>query len=104
MSFAATDRALAAVLFKQLGQLADYATEAGAVTPDVDVIVDRGVALAPEGFQSQVSERRTLVSLLDEQVPTPRRGDTVTLASGEVLVLEHPLSDDGVERRFVTRG
>ncbi len=96
MNFEDIDIAASRHIFTALGSV--NAVYSPAVGDDVttDVIVDKDVEVFPGGFDSEVTERMTQISLQKSDITSAQRGETVIVGSITYL-LKDLISDDGIE-------
>jgi len=74
----------------------------GGVTSAVPCLVSRDVEGMPAGFDTYVTERRTMVEFLAADVPNPVPGDTVTV-DGTVYTIYETDRRDGYVVRCLAR-
>lgn len=74
------------LMFGDFGEAATY------VFQTITVIVDRSVEVV--GDFGQVVDRRTVLSALKTDMPTPMRGQSITVG-GTAYTLDGVISDDG---------
>ena len=90
-------------VFNRLGHAATYTPVSGAPVT-CRAIVNRDVAMV--GEYGQVTEKRTQIELMKQDVATPKRGDTIVIAEGVyagTYTVESKDSDDGYVVRVIVR-
>lgn len=86
-------------VYARFGEPATYTDKTGAARP-VSVVVERN--LTQYGQVASVQGKTAIVNVrLSELAGPPRRSETFTLASGEVLTVDSVLSSDDIEHKAV---
>lgn len=82
-----------ATLQGRLGTPCQYQDSQGG-TFDTRVVISKNVEVM-SAYDTQMPARRNLASLIKAEIPSPKRGHTITLAGGEVYVVDQLDTDDG---------
>lgn len=98
MTWEATENAMTAALYNALGQLVTYVPRSGA-SSSIRAIVDDGNELI--GPDVEVSERITTARLQVASIATPRRGDRIEMASGQVYMVDGVETSNNVEHLLI---
>lgn len=86
-------------VYARFGELATYTDRLGAQRA-VTVVVERN--LAQYGQVAAVQGKSIVLNVRTSDLPQPpRRTETFTLASGEVLTVDSVMSSDGIEHKAV---
>lgn len=86
-------------VYAHFGEPATYTSKAGTTLPVV-VVVERN--LVQYGQVAAVMGKSAVVNVrLSELLIAPRRGETFTLSSGEVLTVDSLMTSDGIEHKAV---
>lgn len=94
MTWETIETSMATALYTAMGQSVTYtAQDASAQT--IYAIVDDGSETF--GIESQTAERITRARIKKADITTPRRGDTITMASGTVYVVDGVTPENNVE-------
>ena len=74
-----------------------------AVSKTINALVDRGSGRFPGEFEVTISDSAIEVRILKEDVATPRRGDQITDAEGQVYIVDAVDALDAVEWVLLVR-
>lgn len=77
----------------RLGSPCQYRDSQGG-TFDTRVVISKNVEVM-SAYDTQMPARRNLASLIKAEIPSPKRGHTITLEGGEVYVVDQLDTDDG---------
>lgn len=87
----------AETVVEDLGEWVFYTPIATGIQQAVWAIVDFAIAAFPPRFDSSVTATTTEVEFLYADIPDPKQGDLITLASGEEFTVDD-IQEDGRDR------
>jgi len=87
-------------IIRAFGVSVSYQSIAGGEPVIVYALIDHDINLVPRDYENQLTEIGTVITLISDEIPETKRGDTITHGSS-VYTAQYIETDDRFVRRIV---